>query len=133
MRHLYSIRHTLTKLILCTFIVILLIPISEVWAEPKESHPGLQKHVPTRIDWLTTTLQASLRVEMTEENKFVLNITSPDSETILIHVRHLPNVNREIMNIYIDAARKVIQIVAKKYGWSKWLKVREDVQIGKAD
>lgn len=70
---------------------------------------------------------------MTDENKFTLQITSPDSETILIYVRYLPNVNREVMNIHIDAARKVIRITAKSYGWDSWLKVREDIQMGKPE
>ncbi|MCK7501789.1 MAG: hypothetical protein MZW92_76155 [Comamonadaceae bacterium] len=73
---------------------------------------------------------------MTEETKFLLQITSPDSETILMRtMRYLPNVNREIMNTHIDAAREVIQeITAKSYGWDKVAKeVREDVQLGKPD
>ena len=95
------------------------------------SRPGLQPYVPSRIEWLTTTLQASLRTDLTEETKFVLQITSPDSETILIYVRYLPDVNREVMNINIDSAREVIRITARSYGWDKWLKVREDIQMGK--
>jgi hypothetical protein len=35
------------------------------------------------------------------------------------------------MNTSIDAARQVIQIMAKSYGWEKWVKVREDVQLAK--
>ncbi len=97
------------------------------------SRPGLQPHIPTRIDWLTAVLQASLRADMTEESKFVLQITNPDSETILIYVRYLPNVNREVMNMHIDTAREVIRITSKSYGWDKWLKVREDVRLEKPD
>lgn len=77
------------------------------------SRPGLQPHIPTRIEWLTTVLQASLRSDITEESKFLLQIASPDSETILIYVRYLPNVNREVMNLHIDAAREVIRITSK--------------------
>ncbi len=59
---------------------------------------------------------------------YVLEITSSDPETIVIYVRYMPNVNREAMNVGIDAARKVIGITAKSYGWDGWLRVREDVQ-----
>lgn len=94
--------------------------------------PGNAPYIPTRIDWLTTTLQASLRTDMTTENKFQLEITSPDSETILIYVRYLPDVDRQTMNISIDGARKVIAITVLGYGWTKWLKVKEDIaMIGK--
>jgi hypothetical protein len=102
-------------------------------ARPQTLSPGAQPFTPTRIDWLTTTLQASLRDEQMETNGFQLQITSPDSETILIYVRYLPDVNRQVMNISIDTARKVIQITARSYGWDKWVKIREDIQLGKAN
>jgi hypothetical protein len=68
---------------------------------------------------------------MTLENKYLLQITSPDSETILIYVRYLRDVEREVMNTHIDSAREVIKITAKSYGWDKWLKIREDIQLAK--
>ena len=40
----------------------------------------------------------------------------------------LSPVDRQIMNMDIDTARKVIGITASSYGWDKWLNVREDVQ-----
>ena len=97
------------------------------------SSPGLQPYVPTRIDWLTTTLQASLRSDISDENKFVLQITAPDAETILIYVRYLPTVDREAMNREIDSAREVIKITAKSYGWDKWLRIREDIQLARPE
>ena len=93
--------------------------------------PGAERYTPTRIDWLTTVLQASLRADKLQEDGFFLQITSPDSETILIFVICLPTVNRESMNITIEAAREVIKITAKSYGWDKWLKVEEDIRMAK--
>ena len=99
-------------------------------AQPQKAfHPGAELYTPTRIDWLTTTLQASLRDEQLDTKRFLLQIASPDSETIMIYVRYFPDVNREAMNVTIDSARKVIQITAKSYGWDKWVKIREDVQL----
>ena len=94
------------------------------------THPGLKPFIPTRIDWLSTTLQASLRQDLTLENGFTLGITTPDPGTILIYVRYLPTVNREAMNITIDSVREVIGIVVKSYGWEKWLRIKEDVKLG---
>ena len=108
----------------------LLISASAIAQQRTVRHPGAEPHVPTRIDWLTTVLQASLRVEMTEQNGYLLQIANPDTETILIYVRYLPSVNREVMNMNIDSARKVIQITAKSYGWDSWVRVREDIQMG---
>jgi hypothetical protein len=49
--------------------------------------------------------------------------------TILLYVRYLPSVNREIMNGSIENAKNVISIAAKGEGWSSWLKIREDVKM----
>jgi hypothetical protein len=45
-------------------------------------HPGAEPFTPTRIDWLVTTLQASLRQDGTVDNPFDLNITDTDPETL---------------------------------------------------
>jgi hypothetical protein len=102
-------------------------------AQSQKLSPGAQPYIPTRIDWLTTALQASLRDDQMQTTGYQLLITSPDPETVLIFVRYLPDVNREVMNMNIDAARQVVQITAKSYGWEKWVKIREDVQLAKLD
>ena len=102
-------------------------------AQPQRLSPGSRPFTPTRIDWLTTRLQASLRDDSLQTGGFYLNITSSEPETIVIRVDYLPTVNREAMNISIDSTRQVIAVVAKVYGWEKWVKVREDVQLLKED
>src|SRR2546425_564385 len=116
-------------LIAAATVICLASPMRANAQQRRAAHPGAEPYIPTRIDWLTTTLQASLR---TEESKFTLNIANSDSETILILVRYRPDVDREIMNLSVDAARQVIRITAKSYGWNGWLKVREDIQMKKA-
>ena len=102
-------------------------------AQPQRLSPGSRPFTPTRIDWLTTRLQASLRDDSLQTGGFYLNITSSDPETVVINVRYSSEVNRKAMNISIDAARQVVQLTAKEYGWEKWVKVREDVQLLKED
>jgi len=102
-------------------------------AQPQRLSPGSRPFTPTRIDWLTTRLQASLRDDSLQTGGFYLNITSSDPETVVINVRYSSEVNRKAMNISIDAARQVVELTAKEYGWEKWLKVREDVQLLKED
>ncbi len=97
-----------------------------------QSSPGLQPYTPTRIEWLATQMQADLRQDMSSDDHFLLNIVNSGPDTLLIYVRYLPDVNREAMNMAIDAARKVIAINAKSRGWTGWLKVREDVKIARA-
>jgi hypothetical protein len=118
----------LFKVIFSVLILCLLAANPVLAQQRKIVSPGAEPYTPTRIEWLTTTLQASLR---TEEPNYSLQITSPDYETILIYVRYFPTVNREEMNIMINSARKVIHITAKSYGWDSWLKIREDVQMQK--
>ena len=60
---------------------------------------------------------------------FFLSVVHVDHETLLILVRYLPTVNREMMSSTIDAARKVIMNTAKSYGWDNWVKIREQVEI----
>ena len=124
----------LTKSIIVRYIVVaILSALTSIFvfakARPQRLSPGAEPFTPTRIDWLTTTLQASLRDEQLETHGYQLQITSPDPETILIYVRYLPSVDRPVMNTSIDAARQVIQITAKSYGWDKWVKIREDIQL----
>jgi|SRR5215469_11616099 len=97
--------------------------------KPPQKSPGLQPFTPTRIDWLALRLQAALREDETDTTGFQLDIGTDDPETILIYVRHLSDVNREAMNIAIDDARKMIGITAKEYGWERWVKIKEDVQL----
>jgi hypothetical protein len=94
-------------------------------------HPGLEPFTPTRIDWLSTQLEASLRTENLREDGFFMHVVQSGPETVTIYVRYLPTVNREAMNLMIDSARKVIAINAKSYGWDGWLKVNEDIKMQK--
>ena len=65
-------------------------------------------------------------------NKFSMDFVPIEKEdAILIYVRHLPNVDREAMNITINGAREVISIRSGKYGWNSWIEVREDIQMVK--
>ena len=99
--------------------------------QEKATPPGLQPYVPTRIEWLSLDLNSHLRQDATVDSPFTLNILNTDHETILIFVRYSPNVNREILNMAIDTARKVINITAKSYGWDKWVKVKERVELAR--
>lgn len=98
----------------------------------KNLPPGLEPYTPTKIEWMTLECQSALRqYDTLEGSGYFLDITSPDSETVLIYVRHTPQVVREEMNTSIDGARKVIQIIAKRHGWEGWIKVKEDVGLVK--
>lgn len=100
-------------------------------AEPTQFKPGLQPFVPNRIEWLALLLNSELRQEATVDSPYSLAIVYTDHETILIFVRYHPNIDREILNTAVETTREVIQITAKRYGWEKWVKVKERVEMVK--
>ena len=102
---------------------------STAHAEPVQSKPGLQPYVPNRIEWLVLVLNSQLRQDLTVESQYGLGIVNTDHETILILVRYRPNVDREILNMAVETAREVTQLTAKSYGWGKWLKIKERVEM----
>ncbi|MGF6664814.1 hypothetical protein QF000_006482 [Paraburkholderia atlantica] len=112
-------------LIAATALVVDSIPAQQSISQ----HPGLAPYTPTRIEWLATVLQADLRTEAIADDGYLLQITYSDPETILIYVRYLPTVKREVMNVTIDGARRVIAITVRSYGWDSWVKVKEDIQM----
>jgi hypothetical protein len=94
--------------------------------------PGLEPYTPTKIEWMTLECQAALQDYYSLEGSgYFLDITSPDSETVLIYVRYTPQVIREAMNSSIESAHKVIQTIAKRHGWEGWIKIKEDVGMVK--
>ena len=96
-----------------------------------QEHPGLVRYSPTRMDWLVLMCQASLREDSLDKNGYMLEITASDPETVVISVTYTADANRQIMNMSIDTARKVINMDAKGYGWDKWLKIHENLELAK--
>jgi len=104
---------------------------SLVDAQQSQSLPGLQSYIPNRIEWLGLVLNSQLRQDATLESPFSLNVINTDHETILIFVRYQANVDRRIMNMAVEAAREVTQITAKSYGWNRWVKIKERIELAK--
>lgn len=93
------------------------------------NRPGSQPYTPTKIEWLALEMNSDLRQDASADSPFLLSVVQVDHETLMIYVRYLPTVDREIMNGAIDTARKVIMMGAKRYGWDKWVKIRERVEM----
>ena len=84
------------------------------------------------MEWLALWSNAELRRDFTPESQFTLSVLNSDHETVLIYVRYIPTVNRQAMNMAIDNARDVIMITARGYGWDRWLKIKERVEMEKS-
>ena len=94
-----------------------------------QNQPGITPHTPTKIEWLALAANSQLRQDSSADRPFSLSVVQVDHETLLIVVRYHPTVNREMMNRTIDTAREVIMITAQSYGWDKWVKIRERVEM----
>jgi hypothetical protein len=91
---------------------------------------GARPYTPSRLQWLAVYMQAAARKDISVADGYSIGFAGLESEnTILIYVRYLPSVNREIMNGAIETARMIIDGRAKAEGWSSWLKIREDVKM----
>ena len=93
------------------------------------NRPGLTPYTPTKIEWLALDVRSQLQQDASADSAFFLSVVHMDHEALLISVRYLPTVNREMMNSTIDSARKVIMARAKSYGWDNWVKIREQVEM----
>ena len=112
-------------------VLVIITFLAVTWAQDRSSDlEGAKPYIPSRLEWLGVELNANLRVSMSVDNGYLMSFVPIEKENvILIYVRHLPKVNREVMNISINSAREVISIKAKQYGWDSWLEVREDIQM----
>jgi hypothetical protein len=112
-------------------LAVLLILGTLLLAQPP-SRQGDKPYTPTRLEWLAADMNARMRVDLTPESGFSMEfIPVAGTDTITIYVVYLPSVVRQVMNTYIDAARRVISIETRSRGWDSWLKVKEQVELGK--
>lgn len=112
-------------------ILIIIAFLTGTWAQDHLSTlEGWKPYTPSRLQWLALELNAALRVRLSEESGYSMDFVPIENEdAILIYVRYLPSVNREVMNISINSARDVILIKVESYGWTSWLKVKEDIKL----
>lgn len=112
-------------------VLIIIAFLTGTWAQDHLSTlEGWKPYTPSRLQWLALELNAALRVPLSVESGYLMDFVPIENEdAILIYVRYLPSVNREVMNISIDSARNVITIKAEGYGWTSWLKVKEEIKL----
>jgi hypothetical protein len=100
--------------------------------QPTPSRPGLGTYTPTEGEWLALVTRAGLRREATLDRPYSLDIVLADAQTVQIVVRHAPTIDRETLNTIIQTAREAIRNTARSYGWDKWIKIRETVEMSPA-
>ena len=93
------------------------------------TRPGLGTYTPTEGEWLALVTRAGLRRESTPDRPYSLDIVLADPQTLQIVVRHTPALDRDALNKAIESAKDSIRQTARGYGWDKWVKIRETVEV----
>ncbi len=97
--------------------------------QQSSSRPGVTPYTPTEGEWLALLMRAGLRREATSDHPYSLDIVLADPQTIQIVVRHASTLDRNKLNKAIESARESIKSTARSYGWDKWVKIRETVEV----
>ena len=97
--------------------------------QPTRSRPGVTPYTPTEGEWLALLMRAGLRREATPDHPYSLDIVLADPQTLQIVVRHVSTLDRNTLNKTIETAREAIRSTARSYGWDKWVKIRETVEV----
>jgi hypothetical protein len=116
------------------FLLLLAVLCGSAHPEGRPALEGNRPYTPTRLEWIAVELNAELRVDLSESTGYSMQfVPIGNADTIVIWVLYLPSVNREVMNMAIDSAKKIMATRTKSHGWSSWLKVTERVEMGKPD
>ena len=98
-------------------------------SQPTRSRPGVTPYTPSEGEWLALLMRAGLRREATPDHPYSLDIVLADPQTLQIVVRHASTLDRNTLNKAIETAREAIRSTARGYGWDKWVKIRETVEV----
>ncbi|MBS0172000.1 MAG: hypothetical protein JSR62_16760 [Nitrospira sp.] len=101
--------------------------VTETQSTP--ARPGVAPYTPTEAEWLALITRAGLRREATPDRPYSLDVMLADPQTLHIMVRHASTMDREQLKKAIEGARETIRNTAKSYGWDKWVKIRETVEM----
>ncbi|MBI5314664.1 MAG: hypothetical protein HZB34_01680 [Nitrospirae bacterium] len=101
------------------------------------NQPGLTPYTPTKIEWLALTVNAQLQYERHAEDLYEVFVVQADHETLELLIRYHPGPSRRaysptnlaVMQSKIKTTRDLIMTTAKRYGWDKWVRIREPVEI----
>ncbi|RKU12641.1 hypothetical protein C6501_10865 [Candidatus Poribacteria bacterium] len=91
--------------------------------------PGLEKHTPTRLDWLAVILNAQFGYDNVASDRFTLSyLPGVDGKSLSVIVKHFADADKKRMEERIDLAKKAVSAVSEMYDWDSWLEVKVDVE-----
>ena len=91
--------------------------------------PGLEKYIPTRLEWLALQLNDLFQRDDVTQDKFsIYYAPGIDGESIRVQVSYFDDVDKEIMDMWISRSKSSVLTMAEFYGWSSWIKVEVIVE-----
>lgn len=91
--------------------------------------PGLEKYIPTRLEWLALQLNDLFQRDDITQDKFsIYYAPGIDGESIRVQVNYFDDVDKEIMDMWISRSKTSALKMAELYGWSSWIKVEVDIE-----
>ena len=92
-----------------------------------EKTPGSEEYKPSRLEWLAVMVNSIIQVmDLRGINSFFL--PAADGKTLTLVVMSESDISEEYLDVYVDRAKGIAQVVSKRYGWDSWVEVETDLQ-----
>lgn len=91
-----------------------------------ERSPGFEEYIPSRLEWLVVILNSLFQYVNVMSGVSVDCTYIPDSDgkTIILRIRHSPDLPPERLKHYEDNAKTFAMSIAKIYKWDSWVEIQ---------
>lgn len=92
--------------------------------EIKEVEEGGKRYTPKRIEWLTF-MASSIMPSVTLNNYGIDYQCLPSNDsnnTIFLYIRYYSDLDKTMVDDFLEATKKAIMTLAESYGWDSWVK-----------
>ena len=93
-----------------------------------EKSQGLEKYIPTRLEWLALMLNCLFPVRGQGRGLDMFFTAADDGKTLNIHIRYDSNLHEGKIDQLVDSIKTVVNSVSKDYEWDSWLEVDTIIQ-----
>jgi hypothetical protein len=119
----------MNRLTILRLLVVVILTFSAVAVEAQDNqpgkYPGLEPYIPTQLEWFALDLNSRNAYRNILYDGFAFSYSAAGTDTIVLQVGYLPNVDRAKMNVSLEWARRAIEEQKKEYKWS-WVQTKEE-------
>lgn len=95
-----------------------------------EGKPGVEKYIPSRLEWLAVVLNSFYKAGNMSSNNFKLSYSpSDDQKTIQVNITYRANLDKHKLEEIRSVGRDAVIETAKVYGWDNWVEVKINEQL----